>query len=787
MRRHDATDLPDDSFLPDDSWSLTRSGFDEESRDGDGSLFAVSNGHLGWRATLDEGDPSGTAGVYLNGFFEQYEMPYAEEGFGYPEHGQTVLDAPDGRIIRLLADDEPLDLRTGTVHEHERRLDFRRGTLERRTEWTSPAGARIRVESTRLVSLALRSVAAIRYRVSAVDATVRITLQSEIVANGHPSPHSPNPAISAALDTALAPRLHTHDDAHATLVHRTRSSALTVAVTMRHEVEGPSGTGSSMEMAPDLARETVTTVLRPGDPLTVVKFVGHDFGADPSPERARDAAEAAAADAAHVGWDGLLEKQRELLDAFWDGADVEIGDPVLQQSVRFALFQLFQATARAEDRPVPGKGLTGRGYDGHAFWDDDAFIVPVLGYIAPHCAKSSLLWRHSTLDHARARAKQLSLAGASFPWRTIDGREASGYWPAATAAFHVNADIAVAIAHYVRTTGDREFERKIAVELLVETARLWMALGHYTDDGRFHLAGLTGPDEYSAVADDNVYTNVMAQLNLEEAARVAHEHPGAAGTLGVDETEIESWLRAAEAMTILYDERLGVHPQAFGFTEQAPWDFEAMTPDSYPLQANFHYVELYRKQVVKQADLVLALYFRSELFTPEQKARDFAYYEAITVRDSSLSSAAQAVLAAEVGHLDLALDYVREAAHIDLDDLQGDTGQGLHLASLAGVWTSLVGGFGGMRHTRDGLSFAPRLPPGTDHLRFRLRVRDATLLVEVGADAASYSLLDGERCEFTHFGEAVVVTAGNPVQLDIPALPPVGDPPRQPRLREPRV
>ncbi len=443
-----------------------------------------------------------------------------------------------------------------------------------------------------------------------------------------------------------------------------------------------------------------------------------------------------------------------------------------------------QASARGEQRAIAAKGLTGSGYDGHAFWDTEAFVLPVLTYTAPRAAADALRWRHATLDLARARARQLGLQGAAFPWRTIAGEECSGYWPAGTAAFHVNADIADAVVRYQAAHNDEAFEHDVGAELLVETARLWRSLGHHDVAGRFRIDGVTGPDEYSAIADNNVYTNLMAQQNLRAAADVVERHPQVATRLGVDDEEAASWRDAARTMVIPYDAELGIHPQAEGFLDHDRWDFAQTSPDQYPLLMHFPYFDLYRKQVVKQADLVLAMFARPDAFTDEQKADNFAYYEALTVRDSSLSASTQAVLAAEVGHLALAYDYLGEAALMDLDDLERNTRDGLHIASLAGACIGLIWGFGGMRDEGGRLHFAPRLPDALTRVVFRVMCRGRRLLVDVRHGEARYSVLDGEPFEIVHHGQRVKVEARQPAVLRIPPAP-ARDTPTQPAGREP--
>ncbi|MFF7122295.1 MULTISPECIES: glycoside hydrolase family 65 protein [unclassified Streptomyces] len=751
------------------------------------SVFALSNGHVGWRGNLDEGEPHGLPGSYLNGVHEVHPLPYAEAGYGYPESGQTVINVTNGKILRLLVDDEPFDLRYGRLVAHERVLDLRRGVLERTVEWTSPAGSTVRVRSTRLVSLTQRAVAAVGYEVEAVGRRSRVVIQSELVANEQLPGSNGDPRAAMALQSPLEREDDLAVGNRLRLVHRTRRSGLRVAVAADHVVTGPERTTTRSESGGDVARLTVTSVLEPGQTLRVEKLVAHGWSGTRSLPAMADQVDAALAAAAHDGWQGLLDSQRAHLDDFWSGADVEVdGDEEIQQAVRFALFHVLQAGARAEQRAIPAKGLTGSGYDGHAFWDTEMFVLPVLTHTAPEAVAEALRWRYNTLDEARERATQLGLGGAAFPWRTIQGAEGSAYWPAGTAAFHVNADIADAVVRYVEATGDTRFEREAGVELLVETARLWRSLGHHDHRGAFHIDGVTGPDEYSAVADDNTYTNLMARQNLLAAADAVERHPREAERLGVDAEESAAWRDAAEAVHIPYNDELGVHEQHAGFTRYQRWDFAHTRPEQYPLLLNFPYFDLYRKQVVKQADLVLAMYTCGDRFDEEQVARNFAYYEPLTVRDSSLSACCQAVVAAQAGHLRLAYDYTAEAALMDLQDLEHNTRDGLHIASLAGTWMALVAGFGGLRRDGEGLRFAPRLPERLRRLAFGLQFRGRRLRVEIGADKTTYALLDGEPLTLHHHGEALRVSTDEPAVRSVPPVSPRPDP-EQPLHRAPNA
>ena len=747
------------------------------------SVFALANGHLGLRANLEEGEPAGMPGTYLNSVFERRPLPYAEAGFGYPEAGQSVINVTDGKLLRLLVDDEPFDVRYGELLSHERILDLQAGLLHRTAEWRSPAGQAMRLRTVRLVSFTQRSIAAIHYEVEALEDPARIVVQSELVAN-EPLPDVGNdPRVAAALNAPLEAEDRGCRDLSAVLVHRTAASGLGVAVATTHEVDGPDNTETSATIEPDIARTSVTTVLEPGQKLCIVKLLAYGWSATRSRQALRDQVNAALTAAAHTGWDGLVEEQRGYLDAFWEGADVEVdGDPEIQSSVRFGLFHVLQAGARAERRAISAKGLTGTGYEGHAFWDTETFVLPVLTYTMPSTAGDALRWRASTLPAARDRARTLGLRGATFPWRTITGEVCSSYWPAGTAAFHVNADIADAVLRYLDATQDDAFEADVGLDLLVETARLWMSLGHHDRAGMFRIDGVTGPDEYSAVHDNNVYTNLLAQQNLRAAAECVERHPDQATALGLRDEEVGNWRAAAAAMFIPYDEHLGVNPQSESFTQHEVWNFADTKPDQYPLLLSFPYFDLYRKQVVKQADLVLAMHLRPDAFDEELKARNFAFYERLTVRDSSLSAATQAVLAAEVGQLELAYDYLAEAALIDLDDTEHNTRDGLHIAALAGGWTALVAGFGGLRAWDGKLHFAPRLPPGLTRLAFRVLYRGRRLHVHASPTEATYELGDGPPIELTHHGEPF--TLDDPVRRRIPPAP-VRPRPSQPAGRAP--
>jgi trehalose/maltose hydrolase-like predicted phosphorylase len=774
-----------DPSYPVDPWCVRETTLDLDLLAQTESVFALSNGHIGLRGNLDEGEPHGIPGTYLAGFYEKRPLPYAESSYANPESSQSIVNVTNGKLIRLLVDDEPFDVRYGRLLSHERVLDLRAGTLTRIAEWESPAGKRVRVKTVRLVSFKQRAIAAVQYEVTALDNDVRLVVQSELVANEDVPAQSEDPREAAAMQQPLEAVDQTRNEYGVTLVHRTKTSGLLMAAAMGHFFDSPQETET--HVAADWARVTAVCSLEAGQCLRMEKILGYGWSASRSPQALRDQVAGAVTAARLNGFNGLREQQREYLKEYWDAADVEIdGDDEIQQAVRFGLFHILQAGARAEGRGIPAKGLTGPGYDGHTFWDSEAFVLPVLMYTRPEAAAHALRWRHSTLDLARQRAQTLGFNGAAFPWRTIHGEECSGYWPAGTAAVHATADIANAVDRYTAITGDESIEIEGGIEILAEAARFWLSVGHFGHDDKWHVSGVTGPDEYTALVDDNIFTNLAAGHALLAAVNAVGRHPDVAQALHIKDDEVEQWRKAGSAVFVPYDDKLEVHEQNAGFTMLPEWDFEASL-DKYPLLLNAPYFDIYRKQVVKQADLELAMVLFDSFFDADTAARNVDYYERRTVRDSSLSAGVQAVICARVGHLDLAHDYAYEAAVIDLRDLHNNSRDGLHVASLAGAWIALVAGFGGLRDSDGGLCFDPQLPPTIDRLSFTVRWHGMRLRVEIKPDHATYTLRDGEGSTLSlrHAGEEFSVRVGEsatrPVTKRVPKLPR----PQQPPGREP--
>ncbi len=741
-------------------WSVRERRLDLDVLAQTESVFALANGHIGLRGNLDEGEPFGLPGTYLNSFYELRPLPYAEAGYGYPESGQTLVNVTNGKIIRLLVDDEPLDVRYGELRAHERVLDLRAGVLRRSMEWASPAGAAVRVCSTRLVSFVQRAAAAILFEVEPCDGPVRVVVQSELVANEPTPAGSTDPRAAAALQSPLRSEEFSDHAARVVLVHSTQKSNLRMAAAMDHVVDGPAGTDISAESAADVGRVTITADLAAGQRLQVVKFLAYGWSSQRSLPAVRDQVVAALAEARHTGWDGLLAAQRciprRLLGARRRRArrrhGAAAGGP-LRALPRPAGRRACRA---ARDRGQgPDRARLRRAHVlGHR--EVRAARADVHGAARGRPTRCAGGIRRSTSRASGPR--QLGLEGAAFPWRTIRGQECSSYWPAGTAAFHIDA------RHRRRRDplpGRRPatttFERDVGLELLVETARLWRSLGHHDAAGPLPHRRRHGPGR---VQRDRRQQRLHEPAGAAEPARRRRRcrppSPPRRQRSAADFEEAAAWRDAATR----HDDPVGRgarRPPAVRGLHEPPGLGLRTTPhrSSTRCSCTSRTSDLYRKQVVKQADLVLALHRCGDAFTAEEKARDFAYYEALTVRDSSLSACTQAVIAAEVGHLELAYDYLGEAALIDLHDLEHNTRDGVHIASLAGAWIAAVAGFGGMRDHDGALSFAPRLPARLERLAFRLVFRGRRLKVDVTKHEATYTAARGSAARDRPFRGAV--------------------------------
>ncbi|TNE60474.1 MAG: glycoside hydrolase family 65 protein [Alphaproteobacteria bacterium] len=758
-----------------DKWRVEETAFDADSLAVAESLFALANGYVGTRGTFEEKLADGmrsVEGTYLNGVYVREEIHYDESAFGFATHNNKMILVPNGKQIDISAGGEAFVHGASQVENHSRAFDMQAGLLARAQRWRLASGKALDIRTRRIVCLKRQNLMAIDYAVSSVDYTGKVTLSAGLDAGYGGTARGGDPRAGEMSIRHCLIRENAAADAGGSLFrHMVRDSDTRIVTACRHTLSGAVA-DSQPVIDSHYGGARISFDIEPGQTVTYTKYVwyGHGGAAEGADLEARAVADLAVAEA--DGFDTLIAEQAEAVAHFWRSADVAIsGAPGVEQGMRFNMFHLYQSAGRNGQCSIAAKGLTGPGYDGHYFWDTEIYIVPFLSYTCPEVARSLLEYRAGKLDQARARARQMAhKKGALFPWRTIGGEECSSFFPAGTAQYHINAAIAYAALQYYAVSGDWDFIETSGAELLCETARVWLELGHFSErkGGKFCIHEVTGPDEYSAMADNNFYTNAMARHHLEGAARVAAEMqdraPDAFGALadrlGLAADEVANWARAAELMHLPYDAALQVHAQDEMFLERPKWDFDGTPADKYPLLLNFHPLVIYRHQVLKQADVVLAMVLLADRFTEDEKRRNLAYYEPLTTHDSTLSACIYAVANAEVGSRERAFDFFEETYRMDLENRHGNTSYGVHTACMAGSWMGLVYGFAGMRLVGGQLSFRPYLPGGWDDFSFHLAFRGRRLKVTVGADTTRYEVVSGPALELMHKGQALSLTPG---------------------------
>jgi alpha,alpha-trehalose phosphorylase len=751
--------------LDTDNWQIVEQEFQLEDAMVNETLFALGNGYLGMRGTFEEGlGRSSLEGTYINGFFESAPITYGEKFIGFAENKQTILNLANSKVIRLILGDradgtsEEFNLLSGNILSYRRALDMRKGVLHRSVQWQSPKGKQVLVEVDRVVLYKHRHTAVIHYQLTPLNFDGPITLISGI-----------DGAIRQSEHAEDDPRLGTHFAGEvlrlvgqsltaetAILIHRTVSTQYTVACGMRNIFVTPCAGEAYHEG--QLLGYLYKLDGRRGQAITMDKIMVYVASFEPGTDQLEQVVLEKLDQAENTGVKNLYTSQRDYLANFWDVADILIeGDDTLQRGIRFNMFHLLQSAGQDGRTNIAAKGLTGLGYEGHYFWDTEIYILPFFLYTYPEIGRKLMEYRYRILDKARERAREMAHPhGALYPWRTINGAECSANFPTGTAQYHINADIAFAIQRYYDATEDDEFMAQYGIEILCETARLWVDAGDYIDThgGRFCINGVTGPDEYQIIVNNNAYTNFMARENLRFASETvtwlkqkdvaAYER--LAHNISLQEDEPAAWAEAAEKMYIPYNVDRGIIPQDDAFLNKAVWDFKHTPHENYPLLLHYHPLIVTRYQVCKQADLVLAEFLLHDQFDRAQKLRDFNYYEPITTHDSSLSGGIFGIMAAELGDTEKAYRYFSETATMDLENKHGNTRAGIHAANMAGAWQGIIFGFAGMRAKR-GLSFNPVIPRQWRAYAFKIRYRERLISVRVTPDQTTIKLLSGEPLE----------------------------------------
>jgi len=767
-------------LYPYDEWKIIENSFDVETNLQDETIFAIGNGYIGMRGNFEEGyhGPEGTSvkGTYLNGFYESESIIYGEEAYGYAKNSQTMLNVTDSSIIKLFVDGEEFHLFTGTILSYQRVLNMRHGILTRDVTWQSPNGKQVKIHIERFANLANKHLATIFYEVTPLNFDGEVKIVSEINGQVQNQVTVGDPRTGSVLSGQVLKTEKVEQEGTFAAIHqKTRNTKFTLI----NAIENTLNTDSEYQINVETKEQQVSINFevnaKKNQPIRLYKYITYFTSKDYAEKELASLAKFAVRDASQKGYSVLLQEHSDYLNEFWYHSDVEIlGDITLQQSIRFNEFHLLQSVGKDGKTNIGAKGITGEGYEGHYFWDTETYVFPFFLYTNPKISKKLIEYRYSILDKARERAKELSHNGALYAWRTINGEETSAYYPAGTAQYHINADIIYALKKYYYATDDIEFMLAKGAEMLFETARLWADLGDYipNKDNRFCINDVTGPDEYTAIVNNNLFTNVMAKDHLEFATYIAEmmkdnysKHwKELSNKIRLKESEVAEWKKAAAQMYLSYDDVLGIHPQDDSFLDKAVWDFTNTPKENYPLLLHYHPLVIYRHQVLKQADVVLAQLLQGNRFSLADKKRDFDYYEPITTHDSSLSPSVYGIMAAEIGYTDKAYDYFMRTARMDLDDINNNVKDGIHTAAMAGAWLSIFHGFAGVREYNGQLYFQPILPVKWEGYHFKITYRGRLIDIKVQMEKVEYTLLEGESITIIHNRKGIELTIGETVE-----------------------
>lgn len=758
---------------PIDNWVFTER---KKATDDSATLFSVSNGTIGVRATGASRRTLGNAS-FLSGFHDTNWIHYPENAYGLARVDQMIQGVPDASDFHICLDKRPIDQ---FVTDTKQSIDMRTGLATCIQEYAFGYGQRMRVEISRAACLFEPNLAFVQVIVqseglaaSTLDIDGRLNDETSFGDDASDDPRKARASEQALKKIArreAKTRVRTSrsssenayglSESDVVNVYQSQHSQLIMAVGLRQFVNAVRTNSTRWRFL--LEETSEIRVVRyatyhsyPIDPVGVDEgLAAHTVTAQDSDKLVRQCLKTldryGSSDSSRI-----LRKQRAWLTRFWKRSDVQILSKKgvhsrLQQSLRWELFQLAQSTASIPNG-ISAKGLSGTGYNGHYFWDTEIYVMPFLLFSDPSKARKILDYRYRMLPAARRRAAALNLDGALFPWRSINGEESSSYYPAGTAQYHINADIAYAVEQYIASTEDTQFFITEGIDMLVETARMWASLGFIGSDGKYHIHRVSGPDEYSALVDDNFYTNVMARFNLMTAyARLMQLSSDDAACfaqirsrLHVEYSEMETWKLYADRMYVAFDEDLGIHPQATDFLRKEHWDTTHFR--AKPLLMHYHPLEIYKKQIIKQPDVVMALYLLRDEFSEQQKKADFHYYDTITAGDSTLSATVQSTVAATIGDMDAACRYLYESMYVDLANTHANTADGIHLACAGGVWNCLMRGFAGLRTHKDYIELTPHLPEDWDMMRFRVSVFGTIIEIRIDHHAASVKTIKGNR------------------------------------------
>ncbi|HBI7143743.1 TPA: glycoside hydrolase family 65 protein, partial [Clostridium perfringens] len=755
-------------------WNITEEEFLLKNNYRNETTFSLANGYIGTRGTFEEAYDfdveTGLEGNFVNGFYESEHIRYGEWNFGFPTESQSLLNLPNAKIIKLFIEDEEFSMLTGEIEDYKRVLHMKEGRITRDLIWVSPKGKKVKISISRFVSFNNKNLMEIRYKVTPLNFSGNLKFISAIDVNVENHTRKTNPLVDYG---PFGKRLANDyiDSIKDELYYEgiTLNSELSIACGALNKISSENFIRKNFKNY-ELCGVSYEFYAKENEEIILDKFIAYSTSLDMNCEKLHGFIKAILSDAEEQGYIEAEREQKEYVEEFWRTADVIIeGDDALQQGIRFNLFHLMQSAGRDGKTGMGAKGLSGEGYEGHYFWDTEMYVLPVFVYTKPDLAKKLLDYRYFTLDKARERARVLGHdKGALYPWRTINGGEASTYFPLGTAQYHINADIAYAFKLYVDVNDDFHYLKDKAAEVLCETARVWADVGSFSEyvGNKYCICAVTGPDEYNAIVDNNFYTNLMARENLRDAIWALNKikekdklsYDSLVKKIDLKDEEIEYWKKIIENMYFPYDEKRGVYPLDDGFMKRKPWDDSKIPKEKrHLLYENYHPLFIFRQRMSKQADAILAMYLHSNLFSINELRRNYDFYQEVTLHHSSLSTCIFGILASQIGYDEEAYKYFSQSARMDLDDYHNNFYAGIHAANMAGTWQGIVNGFAGLRTNKGILELNPTIPKEWNAYSFKIFYKKNLLEIKISKDEIEIRLLEGENLELYVYGEKVYI------------------------------
>lgn len=722
-------------------------------------LFHNANGYIGIRYDFEEGYPEElqmTPSQYINGFYDYSAMKQAEKLFGLAVEKQTMLNIAYTQSVKVFADGEEFSMFSGKVLSGQLRLDMDKGITVRNVVWRSPRGRELGIRITRMTSFHQLPLFTIEYELEPLNFSGDITIESVHDGNVLNFINPNDPRAASELIRYLTPTCCEIKEGASYIRSVTSKSGLEVCSGVKNILFGDKQREFIIDNNRVVGRFNVPA--EQNKKITMIKYAVFCDSV-----RYKNCIKQAALEleqAISVPLEDLYKKQAEYLANYWNNCRVEIkGDDDMNAAVRFSLYGLIQSVGKDQYCSIGPKGLSGDGYEGQYFWDGEMYVEPFFTITNPLISRNLIEYRYATLDMARENARNLGHnTGALYPWRTIMGRECSGYFPAGSAQYHINGDIAYSIIAYYLATKDIVFIQEKGAEIIFETARVWIDAGNYYR-GKFHINVVTGPDEYTCMVNNNYYTNVLAQYHLNWAVKFYHLLKNDAvidqltRKIELREDEVAVFQKAAEAMYLPYDDELKINPQDDSFLQKKKLDINNIPPDKFPLLLHYHPLYLYRHQICKQPDTLMAHFILEDAQSEETMLNSFNYYEKITTHCSSLSLCIFSIMAARLGMEAKAFAYFKNAAKLDWADLNRNTEDGIHVANMGGTYMAIVYGFAGFRLKERGISFAPVLPGEWMAYQFTVTFEDSRITVNVTQDKCMFTLAKGTAKNITVYGK----------------------------------